>query len=103
TMLELAREMHLRGYAFHPVDLNKSHQSRFKIAPDQRSLQLPFTSLNGLGPNVAQSIVAARKDKPFMSVDDLRNRGKVGKSVIDILRQQGALDELPESDQQTLF
>lgn len=103
TMLELAREMMLRGYRFQPVDLNKSHQNRFKIAPDQSSLQLPFTSLSGLGPNVAQSIVAARNNKPFLSVDDLRVRGRVGKSVIDILRQQGALEGLPESDQQTLF
>jgi DNA polymerase-3 subunit alpha (Gram-positive type) len=103
AVLELAREMLLRGYGFQPVDLEISHENRFTIANDHKSLRLPFTSLPGLGLSAAQSIVSARHKKPFMSVEDLRKRGKAGKSIIELLRQQGALANLPESDQQTLF
>jgi len=103
TVLELAREMLLRGYNFLPVDLNKSHENRYKISEDGSALRLPFTSLPGLGLSVAQNIVSARAEKPFLSVEDLRKRGKAGKSIIEVLRQHGALDGLPESDQQTLF
>lgn len=103
TVLELAREMLLRGYQFLPVSLTKSHENRFQIAEDGRSLRLPFTSLPGLGLSVAQGIVSARNEKPFMSIEDLRKRGRAGKSIIEVLRLHGSLAGLPESDQQTLF
>jgi len=36
-------------------------------------------------------------------VDDLRQRTRVGKNLVDVLREHGCLDFLPESDQLSLF
>ena len=101
TSLESVREMLLRGFSFLPVDLEKSSESRYLIEGD--ALRLPFTALPGLGLSVAQGIVAGRREKPYLSCEDLKKRGKVGKSMIEVLRAHGALGELPESDQQSLF
>ena len=39
----------------------------------------------------------------FISCDDLMARSGVGKSVVDSLREAGALGDLPESNQISLF
>lgn len=101
--LELAREMLLRGYHFLPVDIHLSHANRYLPVEEEKALRLPLTSLSGLGLNLAQNIVKARQNKPYLSVEDIRKRGKVGKTMIEVLRDHGALKGLPESDQQTLF
>ncbi|MEA4892817.1 MAG: PolC-type DNA polymerase III [Peptococcaceae bacterium] len=101
TNLESVREMLLRGYDFLPVNLEKSSESRYLI--EGEALRLPFTALPGLGLSVAQAIVEGRKEKPYLSCEDLKKRGKVGKSMLEVLRAHGALGNLPESDQQTLF
>lgn len=101
TSLELAREMVLRGFSFAPVSLEKSSANRFLVEENQ--LRLPFNALPGLGLNAAQSIVEGRQEKPYRSKEDLRRRGKVGKSLLEVLQQHGALAGLPESDQQTIF
>ena len=45
----------------------------------------------------------ARDQSPFISVEDLRNRGKASQAVIDMLREMGCLSGLPETNQTTLF
>ena len=47
--------------------------------------------LPGLGESAAIPIAEARKDGPFLSIEDLQKRGRVGSSVIETLRTQGAL------------
>jgi DNA polymerase-3 subunit alpha (Gram-positive type) len=101
TALELAREMLLRGFAFAPVSLEKSSPDRFLV--EEGKLRLPFNALPGLGLAAAQSIAGGRAEKPYRSMEDLRRRGKVGKVLLESLQQQGALEGLPESDQQTIF
>ncbi|MCL2121544.1 MAG: PolC-type DNA polymerase III [Clostridiales bacterium] len=101
TLLELAREMYLRGFSFLPVHLEKSGAARFLV--EDGKLRLPFTSLSGLGLTAAQSIVEAREEKAFHSVEDLRQRAKIGVAMIALLQEQGALGDLPESNQQSMF
>ena len=101
TLLELAREMHLRGFSFLPVHLEKSGAARFLV--EDGNLRLPFTSLSGLGLTAAQGIVEAREEKAFHSVEDLRQRAKIGSAMIALLQEQGALGSLPESNQQSMF
>ena len=101
TSLELAREMLLRGYSFLPVSLERSGAGRYLI--EDGCLRLPFTALPGLGLMAANSIVEARGEKPFRSVEDLRQRAKIGQTLALLLREQGALGDLPDSDQQLLF
>jgi len=101
SVMETAREMVLRGFAFLPIDLYHSDASEFLVK--DRALLPPLAALPGLGSAAAKSIVDSRIVRPFSSQDDLRLRGHVSKSIIELLRQQGCLDSLPESDQLRLF
>ncbi|WP_373385669.1 helix-hairpin-helix domain-containing protein, partial [Klebsiella pneumoniae] len=87
TVLELANEMLERGFKFSMVDLDKSDASDWLIDGD--TLIAPFRAVPGLGLNVAKQIVAARADKPFLSTEDLSKRGKVSKSLIDFMTENG--------------
>ncbi len=101
TVLELANEMTERGYKFKMVDLEKSDSSEWLI--DGNSLIAPFDSVPGLGLNVAKQIVAAREDRPFLSKEDLAKRGKVSKTLIDFMTDNGVLAGLPDENQLSLF
>lgn len=101
TILELANEMLERGFKFKMVDLNKSDAANWLIDGD--SLIAPFRAVPGLGLNVAKQIVAAREEKPFLSKEDLAERGKVSKTLIDFLTVNHVLDGLPDSNQLDLF
>ena len=98
TCLELVLEMNLRGIRFLPVDLYRSDVRRFLI--EDGNIRCPFISLPGLGESAAAQITEARK---FMSVEDLRIRGKAGSAVIDMLRAHGALEGLTETNQISMF
>ena len=74
-----------------------------EILVKERALRPPLAAVPGLGSAAAKSIVDSRTERPFSSQDDLRLRGHVSKSILELLRQQGCLDTLPESDQLRLF
>ena len=100
-ILEICLEMYHRGFSCERVSLLESDAENFRIV-DGRLIP-PFCALQGLGQSVALSIVEAREQGPFTSIEDLSNRGKVGKSLIETLQNHGVLDGLPESDQLQLF
>ncbi|MCL8208731.1 MAG: PolC-type DNA polymerase III [Actinomycetia bacterium] len=102
SVLEVAREMFARGIRIAPVSLEESDAVRFVPLPPNR-LRLPFVALPGLGRTAAHNIVEARRAGPFLSVDDLRERARLSKPVLDLLRHAGALDNLGESRQLALF
>ena len=101
TVLELALEMCERGYGFGKIDLYKSSADQFLIEGDR--LIPPFNSIPGLGTNAAINIVNARKDGEFLSKEDLQQRGKVSKTILEYLDKQGCLESLPEQNQLSLF
>jgi DNA polymerase-3 subunit alpha (Gram-positive type) len=101
TILEVGNEMYARGIRFLPVDLYKSDPTRFQI--ESEGIRPPLNSLQGLGTAAAQSIVDARKSGKFTSIDDLRIKSKVSKTVIEILQNHGCLEGMPESNQISLF
>lgn len=101
TVLELALEMSERGYSFKKVDLYHSAASEFII--DGNTLIPPFNSIPGLGTNAALNIVKAREDGEFLSKEDLQQRGKVSKTIIEYLENQGCLADLPDQNQLSLF
>lgn len=101
TALELVLEMNMRGIHFLPVDLYKSDVRKFLI--EDGNLRCPFTSLGGLGESAALTIAAAREQARFLSVEDLKERGKVGTGVIDLLRAHGTLEGLSETSQISMF
>lgn len=101
TILEVAREMYARGYKLLPVDLYRSDALRFLLTPD--GILPPLASLQGLGDVAARNLVAARRRGKFTSVEDLRQRSRVSKAVLDILANHGCLQGLAETDQMVLF
>ncbi len=101
STLQLVNEALARGIKFLPISLEKSDATSF--LPENGAIRMPFMSLGGLGENAAQKIIEARNESPFFSVEDLQIRAKLSKSVIDILRGCGALDNLSETDQLSMF
>ena len=96
-------EMCLRGFYFKNIDVDKSDGKKFVITEDEKGLIIPFRALDGLGDNVADAIVKAREGGPFISMEDLRERGKVNTSSMEKLKALGCLDNLSESNQLSLF
>lgn len=100
-ILELVLEMYERGLKFLPVDLYKSDATKFQI--EEGAIRPSLNSVPGLGTVAALSIQAAREEEKFMCIDDLQLRGKVGKSVIEILADHGCLEGMTQSNQMSLF
>ncbi len=101
--LLLCLEMVCRGFYFKNIDVDRSDGKKFVITEDEKGLIIPFRALDGLGDNVAEAIVKARKGGPFISIEDLRERGKVNNTSLDKLKELGCLDNLSESNQLSLF
>jgi DNA polymerase-3 subunit alpha (Gram-positive type) len=101
TVLESVLEFYARGFTFKQVDLYKSHAKQFVIDGD--SLILPFASIAGVGESAAINMMEARKNGEFLSIDDLQSRTKVSSTVVELLKNMGCLDGLPQSNQLALF
>jgi len=105
TVLELVLEMYARGLKFTKLDIYKSAARKFTVTPD--GLLPPLCSIQGLGENVAANIVAARSQngapREFITIEDFRERTKINKTVIELLRKNHILDGLPETNQLSLF
>lgn len=101
TVLEIANEMLERGFSFQMVDLEKSQADEFVI--EEKSLIPPFRAVPGLGASVAQQIIKAREEAPFLSKEDFQTRGRVSKTIVEYLSDQGVLSDLPDQDQLSLF
>ncbi len=101
STLQLVNECLARGIKFLPISLEKSDATAF--LPENGGIRMPFNSIGGLGENAALKIIEARNESPFFSVEDLQIRAKLSKSVVDILRTNGALDNLSETDQLSMF
>lgn len=100
-LLEVVYEMYLRGIKLLPVDLYKSSPDKFMVT--EAGILPPLNALQGVGINAAISIAKARELEPFFSIDELRERTKVSKTVIEILKNHGCLKDIPESSQISLF
>jgi len=101
SILEIVLEMYERGFKFLPMDLYKSHATKFRI--EDGAIRPPLNSIPGLGTVAAESIEEAKKDGEFMSIDELQQRGKIGKSVTELLKKFGCLDGMTQSNQMSLF
>jgi DNA polymerase-3 subunit alpha (Gram-positive type) len=101
TILEIVLEMKCRGINFVPIDIYKSDATDFKIT--EKGILPPLNALPGLGETAAQTVVEARKQGTFDTVEQLRKRAKLNKSMIQLLKETGCIDEMPESDQVSIF
>ena len=103
VVLQIVNEMMARGFEFLGVDLYKSDWRVYKI--EDGKIRLPFSSIDGIGETAAKSISEAVERNPngFAASDDLAGEPGVGNSVVEALRAVGALGDMPESRQISLF
>ncbi len=99
--LYMVREALARGVGFLKVDLKKSDAKAF--LPENGRIRMPLNSLGGLGDTAADKIVEARTVYDIDSVEELRRRTGISKAVIEILRKNGVLDGMSETNQITFF
>ncbi|NRT62477.1 DNA polymerase-3 subunit alpha (Gram-positive type) [Clostridium saccharoperbutylacetonicum] len=99
--LEIVLEMYERGIKFLPIDLYKSHATRFQV--EESGIRPSLNSIAGMGNVAAEGIANAAKEKEFNSVDDVKKRSKIGNAGIELLRKFDCLKGLPESDQMCFF
>ena len=99
--LMLVNEYYQRGYEFLPVDVHKSHATKF--IPENGKIRLPFISLPGLGTSAAENIMNAMKDGSVYSVADLQSKAKISKSVLELLEKNGAFRGMSKTNQISMF
>ena len=102
TVLEIIVEFYARGFKFLPIDLYKSDATKFIVTDE--GLIPPFSSLQGLGLTAAQSIVDGRKNvTEFHTIEEFKENTSVGKTLVELLKENGVLKGIPETNQLTLF
>ena len=102
TVLEIVVEFYARGFHFLPIDLYQSDAKKFII--EGNGLIPPFNSLQGLGDTAAQSIVEGRENGgEFKTIEEFKMRTSVGKTLIELLKENGVLKGIPETNQLSLF
>jgi DNA polymerase-3 subunit alpha (Gram-positive type) len=97
TLLEVGNEMFARGFSFNDINIYESHCSDFMLK--EGKLLPPLQALSGVGENAARSIQEEASKGEFISIEDLRVRSKVTKTVIEALESQGCLKSLPQTNQ----
>jgi len=98
-----AAEMVDRGFHIKNIDLMRSLGSDWVVDEKGKSIIPPFSVISGLGAAAADTVVSARKDGTFISIEDLRDRTKLSQTDIETLRKLGVLDGMGETNQMTLF
>ena len=103
TTLEAVYEFYRRGFTFAPIDIYKSDSYKFLI--EDGCLRPPFVAISGLGGSAAEDLKRAQDSgAQFVSIDDISDAcPKVSAAHLDMLRKLGALGDLPETRQVSLF
>ncbi len=99
--MRIVQEMYARGFEFLPMDLYRSDARYFQIVDGK--LLPPFTSIDGMGDKAAETLAIAAAEGEFLSKDDLRERGKISKTLVDLLEDLNIISGLPESNQLSFF
>lgn len=102
AMLQIINEMMARKIEVLPIDVYKSDAHIFKV--EDGKIRLPFCALSGVGGAVAENLAeSGHNTTEYLSIEDMQNKTKVSKAVIETLRECGILNGIPESSQMSLF
>lgn len=99
--MKIVQEMYARGIEFMPIDLYKAKADRFQIIDGK--IMPSFGSLPGMGEKAAADLEEAAGQGAFTSKEDIRQRGKVSKTLLDDMQKLGILGDLPETNQYDFF
>lgn len=99
--LLIFNEMMARGIEVLPIDIKHSHAMKF--LPEDNKMRLPFGALSGVGEKAAYSIYDAAQRGNFVSREDFALEAGVSKTIIQNLADLGAMSDLPDTNQMTLF
>jgi len=101
ALSEIILEMDARKIEFLGVDVYKSDGFKFKIEGDK--IRLPLLAVNGLGAAVVENMLNERTGRTFSSYEDLKRRTKASATIIEKLKELGAIKGLSDTDQRSLF
>lgn len=99
--LMIFNEMMSRGIEILPIDIRHSHAMKF--VPENGKMRLPFGALSGVGEKAAYSIYDAAQKGNFVSREDFALEAGVSKTIIKELADLGAMADLPDTNQLSLF
>ena len=94
-------EMMSRGIEVLPIDIKHSHA--MKYLPENGKMRLPFGALSGVGEKAAYSIYEAAQKGDFVSREDFQIEAGVSKTIIQNLADLGAMKDLPDTNQISMF
>ncbi|MBQ8955486.1 MAG: PolC-type DNA polymerase III, partial [Lachnospiraceae bacterium] len=103
--MRIVQEMYARGFEFCPIDLNKVSARSFQIVDGK--IMPSLSSISAIGTKAADALISkinASKDRgPFLSRDDFCARSGASPAMADRLQELGILEDMPESNQLSLF
>ena len=100
--MRIAQEMYARGIEFVPIDISLVDSKNFRII-EGKGIMPALSSIDGIGSEVAEAIVAAAAKGPFISKAEFRERTKASKTNVEKFTELGILAGLPESGQLSIF
>ena len=74
-----------------------------KFVPEDGKMRLPFGALGGVGEKAAYSIYEAAQKGNFVSKEDFQIEAGVSKTIIQNLADLGAMNDLPDTNQISMF
>ncbi len=101
--MKIVLEMYARGFEFLPIDIYTAKAHEFQIIDEK--LMPSLDTIEGLGEKAADALVdaVAAQNGPFVSKNDLREKSKLSKTVIETMSDLGMLDGMPEDSQLSIF
>ena len=104
-VMRIVQEMYARGIEFCPIDLNVVDARHFQIVDGK--IMPSLMSVSAIGIKAADALISriieTRDQGPFLSRDDFCARSGASPAVADKLSELGILEDMPESNQLSLF
>lgn len=102
--MKVVQEMYARGFEFMPIDIYRAKAHEFQIIDGK--LMPALDTIEGLGEKAADAFVEAveaQNGMPFVSKNEMRDKTKITKTVIETMSDLGLLEGMPEDSQLSIF